>query len=131
MVQPKRIVCLFLAACSQGEEKECPAARWSAVTESMNRSLLSVWGTSDNDVFMVGGGLGVPDLSSLAIHWDGTNWQELDTGARKETLWWVWGVPGTRDIWMVGEKGLILRWNGTSFTQIPSGTEATLYGVWG
>ncbi len=32
---------------------------------------------------------------------------------------------------MVGEQGLILRWDGSSLTQVVTGTSATLYGVWG
>jgi hypothetical protein len=45
-------------------------------------------------------------------------------------LWWVLALaPG--DVWLVGEAGTILRWDGHALTPSASGTTRTLYGIWG
>lgn len=108
---------------------ECRAAWRPVFAQDLDRSALSVWGTGAGDVYLVGGGLGVAGLGALALHHDGRAWRELPTG-REETLWWVWGTSA-RDVWMVGEKGLVLRFDGSAFRVLPSGTQATLFGVWG
>jgi hypothetical protein len=95
----------------------------------MDRVALAVWGSGEDDVFVVGGGLGNQGAGALVLHWDGSAWTELPTG-RSETLWWVWGASPD-DVWMVGEDGLILRWDGAGFTVVPSPVDATLFGVWG
>jgi hypothetical protein len=127
-------------ACSGGPTTRCDSAgvcssaRWQPVTESLNRSVLSVWGSSRCDVYAVGGGLGVAGRGALALHFDGARWREIDTG-RSETLWWVWGSPASTperpDVWMAGEKGILLRYDGRAVRVVASGTNATLYGVWG
>jgi hypothetical protein len=45
-------------------------------------------------------------------------------------LYATWGT-GPSDIWAVGHYGVALHWNGTSWTQFPTGTTSTLYAVWG
>src|SRR5262245_40158317 len=87
---------------------------WAPVFGSpLDRSVLSVFGTSRNDVYLVGGGLGVAGRGALALHYDGHGWREIPTG-RSETLWWGFAAPGGgTDVWMVGEKGLILRYDGS------------------
>lgn len=111
-----------------GCHETSPPPKWSTVFANLDRSVLAAWGSSDKNIYLVGGGLGVGP--ALVLYRTGDSWRELDTG-RPETLWWVWGASEGMDVWMVGEQGLILRWNGTAFQAIPSGTKATLFGVWG
>ncbi len=42
----------------------------------------------------------------------------------------VWG-SGPSDVWAVGIGGTILRWNGSAWAGVSSGTTQDLYGVWG
>jgi len=102
---------------------------WHVVFDksTLDRAVLSIWGTSPSDVFAVGGPLG-NGQETLAIHYDGVSWTELHPGGT-ETFWWV-GGSGPNDVWMVGENGRITHWDGKTFTEHSSGTTATLWGVW-
>ena len=42
----------------------------------------------------------------------------------------VWG-SGPNDVWMVGENGAILHWNGSKIESMPKITAKFLNGVWG
>jgi hypothetical protein len=117
---------LALAACEPppGDEE----ARWEHVFSDLPSALLGVWGSSAEDVFLVGSDVGD---GPLVLHWDGAAWHRLATGATG-SLWWVSGTgPGAR-VWMAGEAGLVLRYEraGGSFEQIPGVPgNVTLYGV--
>src|SRR5262245_20722654 len=87
---------------------------WRTVVDRLDGTLLSVWGTSDTDVSVVRGPLG-NGFKSLVIHYDGSNWKRLDP-AGTETYWWVHGT-GSRDVWMVGEKGRMTHWDGSAFKE--------------
>jgi len=102
-------------------------AQWRAVVDDLDGTLLSVWGTSERDVWAVGGALG-NGFDALVLRFDGSTWRRLSPG-KTETFWWVHGTS-VSDVWLVGEKGRITHWDGTSFAEVPSGTDATLYGVW-
>lgn len=102
---------------------------WQVVfnKSTLDRAVLSIWGSGPSDVFAVGGPLG-NGQETLAIHYDGVTWTELHPGGT-ETYWWV-GGSGATDVWMVGEKGRITHWDGKTFQEHSSGTTATLWGVW-
>jgi hypothetical protein len=108
-------------------EAGATALGWSLPLQGLQPSLLSVWGTSQSDVFAAGGGLGNGTPATL-LHYDGTAWKDLGAGGT-DTFWWVHGTSD-HDVWAVGTSGRIVHWNGTAFTSLPSGTTATLYGVW-
>lgn len=94
--------------------------------EGLDGSLLSIWGTSSKDVWTVGGSLG-NGLDALVLRFDGAAWTRLRPGGQ-ETYWWVHGT-GASDVWLVGEKGRITHWDGASFREDASGTDATLFGA--
>jgi len=66
----------------------------------------------------------------------GTNaWERVDLRAVDPTgghLWWVYG-PGKESVWAVGEMGRAFRYDRGKdrWTKVETGTDATLYGVWG
>ncbi|MBX3229831.1 MAG: hypothetical protein KIT84_05810 [Labilithrix sp.] len=105
-----------------------PAAAWRTVLSELDGTLLSVWGSSERDVWAVGGPLGNAGFESLVVRFDGTVWRRLKPG-KSESFWWVHGT-GPSDVWLVGEKGRVTHWDGAAFTEVPSGTDATLFGVW-
>jgi hypothetical protein len=84
---------------------DAPIAKpeWTPVLEHLDGALLSIWGTSEHDVWTVGGPLGNTGFESLVMRFDGTSWRRSPTGGA-ETYWWVHG-PGPNDVWLVGEKG--------------------------
>jgi len=79
-----------------------------------------VWGTSSSDVFAVDGA----DIS----HFDGAAWSR--TGTSTEGLLGIWGTS-PRDVYAVGVGGVILRFDGTAWTPMASGTSMDLRAIWG
>jgi hypothetical protein len=104
------------------------AAQWRTVLDELDGALLSVWGSSEGDVWAVGGPLGNAGFEALVLRFDGTTWHRLTPGGAA-SFWWVHGTSAS-DVWLVGEKGRITHWDGAAFREIASGTDATLFGVW-
>lgn len=112
---------VLLAGCPG---PECEDA-WTALADQEAGAVLSVQGTSADDVWAVGGGLGLG--GALARRWDGSRWTSIALDEPDRSLWWVWPeAPGRA--WMVGEQGLVAREDGTVLGEPLA---ATLYGVWG
>jgi hypothetical protein len=59
---------------------------------------------------------------------DGWCWENrLPQGSTLRSVW----VTSPTNAWAFGDGGVILRWNGTEWRGVPSGTTANLTGVWG
>jgi len=122
---------LFLglaSACSDGNQTE-PAPKWQLVHESLPGALLSVWGTGEHDVWAVGADAR-DGTGPLVVHYDGGEWERIETGQTAGTLWWVFGFEDG-PVFMGGEGGVLLRYEGGEFDlqQTPGGD--TVYGIWG
>lgn len=109
-----------------------PGETFTVLGDSANlpaAGLLSIWGSSDTDVFVVGADDGA---GPVVLHWDGTAWSRLDTGTTGD-LWWVWSDGGDT-VWMSGENGRMLSYSrsGGAFTeQVITNAAYKLFGVWG
>ncbi len=107
--------------------------RWQSVLSGLEGALLSVWGTDSDDVWMVGAdardGLG-PTVIHGTIAWERVDLRDVDPMGGH--LWWVFG-PGRESVWTVGEMGRVFRYDRAEgqWAKIETGTDATLYGVWG
>jgi hypothetical protein len=117
-------------------------ATWSLVPSGIPGTFLNgVTALSADDVWAVGGQGGL----SLAMHWDGVDWEIVATpniSTTSEGLFDVSGVS-SNDVWAVGHIGvdmpgapLILHWDGTSWTSaltaspnIPENFPTRLYSV--
>lgn len=126
---------LLLVACSSSEsvqpsdpKPDAAAPTWQTVLRTNGGALLSIWGTSEREVWTVGGPLGNTGFEALVVRFDGTAWRRVPIGG-SETFWWVHGTSAN-DVWLVGEKGRITHWDGTKFEERTSGTTATLFGVY-
>lgn len=106
---------------------EAGAPKWQQVLRELDGALLSIWGTSENDVWAVGGPLGNAGFDSLVVRFNGQTWQRAKPG-KTDSYWWVHGTSPA-DVWLVGEKGRITHWDGNAFTEMTSGTSATLFGL--
>jgi len=113
---------LVVAAC------DSPAPEWQIVGRHLPSALLSVWGTSATDVFAVGGDVG-DGRGPTVMHFDGTAWARLPTG-QVGNLWWVFGFSGG-PVYMGGDGGMILRYQGGSFTRMATPGTDTVFGIWG
>jgi hypothetical protein len=98
------------------------------------QTLFGIWGVSASNLFAVGGDADDPDTGGVLWRYDGTNWRSESLAglfpSGPPVLWKVWG-RGDSDVWVCGERGTILRYDGTTWTQIPSATARTLFTIYG
>ncbi len=98
-------------------------AHWDGKTWTSRKSttVFGIWGTADGkNVWTTGPG------DDAVQHWDGVAWSTtLRPGAITEG---VWGT-GPADVWVVGEKGLVLHWNGAAWSSTLTVAEG-LRGTW-
>jgi len=102
------------------------------VLQEQAAAFLSVAGTSATDVYVVGSDPPNDDFGPYVLHYDGTRWVRLNTGA-SGALWWVSVVPISGSFYMSGENGLVLEFDLTTrtFTRHDIPGNDTLYGIWG
>ena len=110
---------------------------WQIVHEGAAGALLSVWGTSARDVWVVGADA-LDGSGPVVLHLDGDAWQRVPTGLAQGDLWWVFGFEGG-PVYMGGTGGTILRYQpgpgdgpaDGSFTVMPTPGLGTVFGIWG
>jgi len=120
---------LLLVALAAGCADDSPPAAsptWTLLGEELDSALMSVWGSSERDVWAVGADVG---SGPLVVHWDGERFSRLATGATGD-LWWVFGF---RDgpVFMGGSGGLILHYEGGEFRTLDTPGTGTVFGLWG
>jgi hypothetical protein len=116
-----------LLACGNSDVTEPP---WTAVAEERASALLSVWGSSSSDIWVVGGD---PDdgTGPIVLHYDGTDWTKLDTNLRNIDLWWVYGFAGG-PVFMSGSNGTIVRFENGTFVNMPTPANTSIvFGMYG
>ncbi|MBC8071491.1 MAG: hypothetical protein IAG13_24400 [Deltaproteobacteria bacterium] len=112
--------------CPTGDDDD---VQWAVVGEDLPGALLSVWGTASDDVWSVGAD--ARDGSGpQVVHFDGERWAHLPTGQTQGDLWWVFGFEGG-PIYMGGDGGMIVRYQGDTFTVMPTPGTNTVFGIWG
>jgi hypothetical protein len=100
--------------------------KWDLAFDASGIGVLSaVWGSGDDDIFVVGG----TDEGGEVHHFDGVEWSEMAI-PRVPLLVWVFGF-GSDDVIAVGEGGGVICYDGTDWTSLDSGTSEDLWGVWG
>jgi photosystem II stability/assembly factor-like uncharacterized protein len=96
---------------------------WREVAWSKPLPLLNdVWGSSADDVFVVGYG-------GTILHYDGADWESMVSGTSAALLS-LWGT-GPNDVYAVGENGTLLHYDGLRWLPMRSGTAAFFYDLWG
>jgi hypothetical protein len=124
------VLVIGLAVGCDGGGKQPVDDTWRIVHEDLPGALLSVWGTSADDVWVVGAD--ARDGSGpTVLHFDGDAWERVQTGQAQGDLWWVFGFEGG-PVYMGGDGGVILRRapDGTITLMDTPGTD-TVYGIWG
>ena len=128
---PRRLALVFatmlLAACPADPQSNPDS--WEIVHQGLPGALLSVWGASSTDVWAVGGDT-LDGLGPAVIHFDGETWTRVETGQTQGNLWWVYGFEDG-PVFMGGDGGVILRYEGGIFTQMDTPGTDTVYGLWG
>ena len=90
--------------------------------------LFGMWGTSDTDIYAVGGDIN-NNLAGTIVHYDGTAWTEVATapsadGVSERQAFKVWG-SASDDVFVVGTGALFMHWDGATWT---TEDPAPLYG---
>ena len=120
---------VLIGACGGGSSQ----APWTNVAQNQPSALLSVWGSSDSDVWVVGGEP-TDHSGPIVEHYDGTTWTKLDTTQRNIDLWWVKGFAGG-PVFLSGTNDTILEYQNGTFAKLapPAGakTGLTVFGMWG
>lgn len=105
---------------------------WDSIPTPITVPLWGVFVFGPDDVWAVGGDA-FTDGSAALTHYNGSAWEDVplppldrDTAA----LFKVWGVSGD-DVWAVGDNGVILRFDGSEWAQVASGTARDLISLWG
>jgi hypothetical protein len=122
-------LCTIMAVAGCGEDPppgEPATPEWQLVHEDLESALISVWGTSTDDVWAVGADAG---SGPLVLHWDGATWTTLDTGVRAD-LYWVFGFEDG-PVFLGGTNGTILRYEAGAFRQLTTPGSGTVFGIWG
>lgn len=92
--------------------------------------LYGVWGTGANDLWAVGD----ESEQGIVLRNTGTGWTRQDlsgvVNGGLPALFKVWGRSST-EVYAVGLRGVILRWNGASWAQVPSTSMRPLFTVHG
>ncbi len=114
-------------SCNGGPTPE--DGTWELVHAGLPAALLSVWGTSSSDVWAVGGDTR-DGAGPFVVHFDGESWERVETGETQGSLWWVFGFDNG-PMYMGGDGGVILRYEGGAFTRMQTPGAATVFGIWG
>lgn len=93
---------------------------------SAQKNLFKVWGANATDVFIVGD-------SGLTLHYDGTDWNHVNSGITGVTLFTVIGRTAN-DVYAVGGFGApaLIHWDGTAWEEIevPLTAPSIIQGIW-
>jgi len=107
---------------------------WSVQDSGTDQDLWGVWGTASDDLWAVGGTArgtgGIPTI----LRFDGSVWSSVMVPTlmteNVRAFFKVWG-SGENDVYIVGNFGLLLHWNGSTFEEIDVGLTDDLIAVWG
>ena len=99
-----------------------------------DQDLWGIWGSSPTDVYAVGG-IPFPDRGEpTIIHYDGSTWELVDVPelmrANVFAFCKVWG-SGPNDVWVVGQRGAVVHWDGTEWTEVLIGASVDMISLWG
>jgi len=102
-------------------------ASWSLENGGAGPPLFAVWGSGASDIFAVGAG--------PIHHYNGSTWSSQPPPyppppPLPPAFFGIWG-SAWNDVFAVGEGGAVIRFNGTNWNVMASGTTEFLRGVWG
>jgi hypothetical protein len=100
--------------------RRTPYESWVVLSTPSKAPLLDIEGTGSTDLWAVGGG-------GTALHFDGTQWQQVETGTQEGLIAVAASAPD--DVWAVGTRGTVLHFDGTAWKPVDTGVSSTLRAV--
>jgi hypothetical protein len=96
-----------------------------------NATLFGVWGASADEAWAVGGSPLGNGENDVILRWDGAAWSRMPIAMPLDVAYFkVWG-SARDDVWIVGEQGVALHFDGTAWTRVMTPTRSTLLTVAG
>ncbi len=106
---------------------------WERLDAPTDVPLWGVFVHGPNDVWAVGGDVFDADAPGVILRYDGSGWTELELpelDRKSSSFFKVWG-PSPDSMYIVGDNGIIVHFDGTSLSQQLSGTTQDLISLWG
>ena len=104
--------------------------RWNELELPGQQLLDGIAGTADDDVWAVGGAIdSTHHVTALVEHWDGAHWQVQSTPSWptiEATSWRSVVARSRSDVWVAGDEGDVIHFDGTRWESVPTGTAAWL-----
>jgi hypothetical protein len=101
------------------------------MTSGTTATLYGVWGSSPTDVWAVGGSPGFFGPNDVLLHFDGVTWSAVKPPELLDVTYFkVWGTAAN-DVFAVGLGGIIIHYDGSTWTRQTSGVTTTLLTVAG
>jgi photosystem II stability/assembly factor-like uncharacterized protein len=95
----------------------------AAVATPTTATLYGVWQSPAGNVWVVGGD---PDISGVVLRGSGDGtWTDLTPAGTSNALFKVWGAADD-DVWICGQAGALLHWDGSALTAVDSGLPRTV-----
>jgi len=114
------------AVGEQGTVLRFNGSAWTELDSGRAYTLWGIWGATPDDVWAVGGNILDRSVPGVIRHWDGAMWSDatgVDTTG--QMFFKVWGTA-TDDVYVVGDSGTILHYDGSAWTFQESGTTQRL-----
>jgi hypothetical protein len=105
-----------------------PGEPFTVVFEQLEAALISVAGTSRDDVWAVGADMR-DGSGALVLRYDGEDWRRERTGVEAD-LWWAF-VLGPRSVYLGGTGGAIVAYDGEQYTRMDTPGSGIVFGIWG
>ena len=121
---------------SKGLILKCSMAEETCEDQSVlgAETLFGIWAVSENEVWAVGGDLSGVGKHHIIWRYDGTGWSQVTAlpsdVPETATFFKVW-ARGSDDVRVIGTAGAALRYDGTTWTTMPTGGEQQLTTIHG
>jgi hypothetical protein len=98
----------------------------------VDATLYGIWGSSETDIYIVGGNVDGTQPCTAFFRWNGVEWTSVTqpAEANNRTLFKIYGSAAD-DIWVCGQAGLIEHFDGDAWSVVASGTFESLFTIHG
>lgn len=106
---------------------------WTKQASPTTEDLWGIWGAAPNDLWAVGG-RGLAEGQATLLHFDGATWSTARLPSlQKPNVWQLLKVWGTdaENVYAVGQRGVVLHWDGHAWTEELVGASDDLVSLWG